>query len=110
MLSLKISNNPKIKNIPYIKGMKGLYVFNCKEVKNIENSKELTKLFISNCDNFYNIDTIDNKKINEYLSSICIKRWYKKYKHFKTLWKIAEYYTKRKYSPENILNYVYLEI
>ncbi len=27
----------------------------------------------------------------------------------KKLWKIAEYYTKKKYSPDNILKYVNLE-
>jgi hypothetical protein len=26
-----------------------------------------------------------------------------------TLWKIAEYYTKKKYSPENILKYIKLD-
>ncbi len=33
---------------------------------------------------------------------------YKKYKLFKILWKIAEYYIKKKYAPENILKYIQL--
>jgi hypothetical protein len=31
---------------------------------------------------------------------------YKKYKWLKTLWKIAEYYTAKKYSPDNIIKYI----
>jgi hypothetical protein len=34
---------------------------------------------------------------------------YKKYKWLNTLWKIAEYYTAKKYSPKNIFKYIDLE-
>jgi hydroxymethylpyrimidine pyrophosphatase-like HAD family hydrolase len=43
-----------------------------------------------------------------------IQRWYKRMKYLKSkrliiLWRIAEYYSKQKYKPENILNYINLE-
>lgn len=43
---------------------------------------------------------------------IKIQRLYKRYKWNKiknTLWFIAEYYTKKKYSPDDILNYITLD-
>ena len=48
-------------------------------------------------------------KLNQihYVSQII--RWYKNTKKNKILWKIAEYYTKKKYSPENILKHINLE-
>jgi hypothetical protein len=36
-------------------------------------------------------------------------RLYKWNKHKKSLWEIAEYYTAKKYSPSNILNYIELD-
>lgn len=47
------------------------------------------------------------KKLDEFYYSNQIIKWYKYHKKIKILWKIAEYYTKRKYSPENVLNYLY---
>lgn len=40
---------------------------------------------------------------------IKLQRFIKLYIRLPTLWKIAEYYTKKKYSPENILKYINLE-
>lgn len=42
-------------------------------------------------------------------SQIKIFNLYKKYKKNKILWKIAEYYTAKKYSPEKILKYIDLD-
>ena len=38
-----------------------------------------------------------------------ITRWYKFCKRQGVLWRIADYYTVRKYAPENILKYIKLE-
>lgn len=39
---------------------------------------------------------------NEFIHNInIIKKWYKNMKRNKTLWKIAEYYMKKKYNPQN---------
>lgn len=38
-----------------------------------------------------------------------IKRWYKNLKRLPVLWKIAEYYTARKYHPDNALKYIKLD-
>jgi len=48
------------------------------------------------------------KKI-DYCPCYKIYRWYKHRKWIKTLWKIAEYYMAKKYSPENILKLVNLD-
>lgn len=50
----------------------------------------------------------DCLKLHKIQSKIKIFNCYKKYKKNKILWKIAEYYTKKKYSPENILKYINL--
>lgn len=39
---------------------------------------------------------------------IKIQEEWKRYKRMKILWKIAEYYMSKKYSPENILKYIYV--
>jgi hypothetical protein len=48
-------------------------------------------------------------KLNQIHYSNQIIKWYKYHKKMKTLWKIAEYYTKKKYSPENILKHIDLD-
>lgn len=50
-------------------------------------------------------DCIELYKIQ---SQIKIFNLYKTYKKNKILWKIAEYYTAKKYSPKNILKYINL--
>ena len=45
-------------------------------------------------------------KLNSVYYARKIYNWYKYNKKNKILWKIAEYYTKIKYSPENILKYI----
>lgn len=42
-------------------------------------------------------------------AAIKIQRMYKWYKRLPILYKVIEYYTKEKYSPSNILNYVKLD-
>lgn len=49
---------------------------------------------------------INNKK---YLPIRKIQRWYVTCKRNKVLWRIADYYTAKKYAPENILKYIKLE-
>ena len=70
---------------------------------------------------FYNVVTIFHQsKLDEYTNKlnkfnkikhgfVKFVKIYKHYKHFKILWKIAEYYTKRKYSPNNILMIINLD-
>lgn len=48
----------------------------------------------------------DNFPINKIIP---LQRYWKLYRKLPTLWKIAEYYTKKRYSPENILKYIELE-
>ncbi len=59
----------------------------------------------------------DNPNISE-LGDICdtftdniniIKKWYKNIKRNKILWKIAEYYTQKKYNPQNKFMIEYLD-
>lgn len=48
-------------------------------------------------------------KINSIYYVNKIGNWYKYNKKNKILWKIAEYYIKKKYSPNNILKYINLD-
>jgi hypothetical protein len=48
-------------------------------------------------------------KLNQIYYVNQIIKWYKHHKKMKILWKIAEYYTKKKYSPENILKHIDLD-
>lgn len=48
-----------------------------------------------------------NNKIRNKLKKIIYK--FRRIKQFKILWKIAEYYTAKKYSPNNILKYIKLD-
>jgi hypothetical protein len=49
------------------------------------------------------------KTEDEIKKIISLQKYWKLYKNLPTLWEIAEYYTKKKYSPENILKYIELE-
>ncbi len=44
-----------------------------------------------------------------YCPCMIIQRWYRKYKRIQILWKIAEYYSAKKYKPGNILKYIKLD-
>ena len=46
------------------------------------------------------------KKPHEVKKIIKLQRYIKLYLKLQTLWKIAEYYTKKKYAPENALKYI----
>jgi hypothetical protein len=48
-------------------------------------------------------------KLNSIYYTRKIWNWYKKSKKTKILWKIAEYYTQKKYSPDNIMKYIDFE-
>lgn len=45
----------------------------------------------------------------DYCPCYKIYNWYKQCRRMRILWKIAEYYTQKKYSPENVLKFVNLE-
>lgn len=66
------------------------------------------------CGNFFSFDIELEKPIElghcEYYTNpvIKIQRYWRLRKKIPTLWKIAEYYTSKKYSPNNILKYVNL--
>lgn len=76
--------------------------------------------YMEQLDEFFNIEELKDeirwdvlyKRIEELVlinNAVLISNWYKKYKRIQTLWKIAEYYTSNKYSPENALKYINLE-
>lgn len=123
-----------IKEIPNLKGLEGLRVYNCMTLNKISNIDSLTELRIEYCNNikeipyiqglqhlvikdckyFYNIFTSSVYKINKFYKINKIKNWYKKIKFLRSkrytkLWEIAEYYTKKKYLPKNILKYINLD-
>ena len=118
-------NNTVIKEIPaeFI-NLKRLYICHT-DITNIPNELiKLEKLFFL----YTNISTIPKKLIN--LTNLCVGarrnvativrqkkikngfiqfiKLYKRYKLFIQLWKIAEYYTAKKYHPNNILKYITL--
>lgn len=113
LTTLYIMNCPLLTAIPHIQGLTTLYIDTCPKLTVIPNIQGLTTLGISNCLKLK--DTYQKKKkrnIKQYiqrLTAIRIINWYRKCKRNKVLWKIAEYYTKRKYSPENILKFINLK-
>lgn len=64
------------------------------------------------CDKFIDYKIELNKPIDlghceYYINPVLkIQRYWRLYKKFPTLWKISEYYTSKKYSPNNILKYI----
>lgn len=88
------------------------YTCSCYDSKG--NYKLLKKENIILCRNisFWHIKGESIYKEQERINNGFIKflKLYKKYKFKLTLWKIAEYYTKKKYSPENILKYINLDL
>ena len=96
----KYYNTCKYCNIIYDKSQKhcckckiyySIYKIHCCKHGNIS-------VFHSNCICYRNIN-----KINR------IQNWYRFWKRQPVLWRIADYYTARKYAPENILKYVSLD-
>ncbi len=104
--SIYVNNCHKVEKISKIDGLKDISLQNCKELKQISIIHELDSLSIQGCPYLHTIDCYDRKKIKKYLSILKITQWYKDKKRMKALWRIAEYYTSKKYSPENVLMYV----
>jgi hypothetical protein len=108
---LNITNCPKIVQIPHIQRLKRLVIINCPNISQInQNANSLIRLIIY-CKYFNSIHTCDKEKIKQYLNIIKITSWYKrmlylKSKRMKILWRIAEYYTAKKYSPANVFKYL----
>ncbi len=115
-------DNTKIKKIP--KELVNLYYIDCRKTKIKEIPKELVNLGRLDCDrtappppfNFiyyiHNVVIQDKswfKTKYEIKKIIKLQKYIKLYLKLPTLWRIAEYYTKKKYSPENILKYINLE-
>ena len=78
--------------------------------------KELSFYYNPCAKNTFDLNEIELKqfkkefyKLNEFYYINKIIKWYKHHKKIKILWKIAEYYTKKKYSPENIIKYINLD-
>ena len=76
------------------------------------------KLFCINCGIcIINIDYYKNQICDKYIFKIkIIQKWFKRSKYANKnnryniiLWKIAEYYMKKKYNPKKILEYVNLD-
>lgn len=95
---------PKIYKISYkytqTNNLHRLYIYDCAKLNN------------RYC--LYNYHTKINKEMIQYINILKITQWYKRIKflhsnRYKTLWKIAEYYTSKKYSPENVLKYLCLD-
>ncbi len=123
----------KIIIIPNLHYIRRMYLHDCANLKEISNIDKLYELDIDTCpilekipifknlhslevkysSKLRDIQTKDKEKIRQYLCIFKITRWYKKtkdnQKRQKILWKIAKYYTTKKYSPDNILKYITLD-
>ncbi len=100
-----------IKEIP--KEFINLKYFHCIHTQITEIPKELVKLKFVNYIGIIYWDRSWFKTKDEIKKIIKLQKFWKKNGKFiiklPTLWRIAEYYTKKKYSPKNILKYVDLE-
>lgn len=90
------------------------------KIKNLETelnfNKNKTKEILENrnrCEDMYFYDAGGHfviKTINDYINQNNYKEFqYVTCKRMKVLWRIADYYTARKYAPENILKYISLD-
>lgn len=124
-------SHTQVKEIP--KELVNLTEIDCDYTNIKEIPKELVNLTFLHCPNtqikeipkelinftyiYYDKDCIQDKSWlkskQEVKKIIKFQKYWKKYGKFinklPTLWKIAEYYTEKKYSPENILKYINLE-
>jgi len=107
--TLWIEKCPEIITIPNIKKLNTLWIVNCHKLITVPYIQDLSHLRIHNCPNLTNINSQKKEKINQYLSILRITQWYKFWKRQRVLWRIANYYTARKYAPENILKYIKLD-
>ncbi len=111
---LVINNCIKLAQIPHIQGLNKLVIANCPKLAQIPYIQGLNKLVIANCKCLKDIFTRNRLEIKRYLNRFKIKNWLRrmlflKSERYKILWRIAEYYTKKKYSPENALKYLNLD-
>lgn len=113
---LRIDNCPNILTIPNIESLGELKIYNflVSSITKINyNFPKLDRLHIKNCLNLYDVYIPSNRKeVKRYLQSLMSRKilnWYRKCKRNKVLWQIAEYYTSKKYSPENVLKFIDLE-
>ena len=109
-----IENCDNITEIPNIQGLNKLYIYNCDNISEIPNIEGLNELHIWNCPKINFIETRNLIEIERFYSINKIKTWHKrmqflKGKRYIKLWEIAEYYTKIKYSPANVLKYMNLD-
>ena len=130
LVKLKDLNCNRCENIKEIpKELVNLKKLSCSNTQVKEISKELVNLKYLDCEHtqvknipkeLVKIETIyhnDNciqdkswyKTSNETKKIIKLQRCIKLYLKLPTLWRIAEYYTQKKYSPENIMKYIDLE-
>ena len=132
--SLKIYNCPKVAHIPHIQGLNELHIMDCPQVvqipniqgliilnivkcsklTQIPNIKGLNYLYVRDCKYFKDINADDKLKISRYLNEYKLHNWLKRMlflrsARYKALWRIAEHYTKKKYSPDNALKYLNLD-
>jgi hypothetical protein len=73
------------------------------------NLKEVTNCFVTHDGDNFTWDQSWLKTDVEIKKIIKLQRFIKLYIKLPILWNISEYYTKKKYSPENILKYINLE-
>ena len=111
---LRIFNCPKLAQIPTIQGLNELHIVNCPKVAQIPNIKGLNNLYIGICKYFKYIYINDKLEISRYLTRYKLHSWLKRMlflrsARYKALWRIAEYYTRMKYSPANALKYLNLD-
>ena len=114
--------NTKITEIP--KELVNLNYINCCKTKIKTIPKELVNLTRLICDkteaappfylisSSYNLVTQDKswfKTKHEIKKIIKLQKYWKIYFKYPILWKIAEYYTAKKYSPKNIMKYIDLK-
>ena len=112
--TLEIYECSNITKILNIQGLNELYIENCNKLSEIPNIQGLTELDISNCKYLNDISSSDKLDVKRYLLGSEIKNWLKRMlflrsKRFNVLWKIAEFYTIKKFSPKNVLKYITLD-
>jgi len=122
-----ICSNTDIKEIPYLSNLQQLICYECKNIKEIPNLPNLQELNCSNTEikkipilhnlqilrydigyfnDFIGFYPFNNKPIKHFYKTQTLKRkllnLHRLNKKWKTLWKISEYYTAKKYNTDNL--------
>ncbi len=112
---LTVEKLPKLIQIYPMENLEKLCIIDCPKLIQFMHKKpnlgncSLISLTIKDCLHLRNIYTDDISKMKQYITIMTITKWYKYNYKTKILWKIAEYFSAKKYSPKNVLKYINLK-